>query len=184
MGSLFPDLGRRRDLIHSSQAIEDAIVQHQAIDALTDQHPAHARLRAMLRPSFGRFSGIVADVLLDHELAANWNDYRAEAFARFREQVYRQLADESWRVSGSVARTMERMREGDWLGAYQTTSGIERILGMMSQKISHRLKRSIDLRPASAWIVGHRSELTDCFGPLWAMLLANAAPGVCGHDRG
>ena len=51
------------------------ILLHRAIDSSTDRHPLVRECIELIRPGYGRYSGIVADVFFDHFLAANWNDY-------------------------------------------------------------------------------------------------------------
>lgn len=57
--------------------IRDGILLHRKIDYYTDTHPVVLDTVAMLRPEFGRYSAIIADVFFDHLLASDFR-YHAE----------------------------------------------------------------------------------------------------------
>ena len=64
------------------------ILLHRRIDSFTDQH-AHVReCIRLLRPGYGKYAGIVADVFFDHFLAANWNDYSPDSLRHFTKNAH------------------------------------------------------------------------------------------------
>lgn len=170
-----PDLGRPHDLLSATVRINQAMGQHRQVDVLTDGHAAHLRLRAALRPVVGRFSGVVADVLLDHELAAHWSSYHTEPADHFRREAYRDLQAESWRVTPQVRSTLHRLADDDWLGLYATPDGIASILAMMSDRLSARFNRQVDMTAGADWLRDHPRELRACFIPLWSELVRRLA---------
>ncbi len=59
------------------------IILHREIDSFTDSHPAVHNSIERLRPAYGRYAGVSVDILYDHFLAKNWNDYSPENLENF-----------------------------------------------------------------------------------------------------
>ena len=55
--------------------IREGILLHRKIDSYTDSHPLVLDTVGFLRPGFGRYSGIIADVFFDHLLASDFPRY-------------------------------------------------------------------------------------------------------------
>ncbi len=64
------------------------ILLHRRIDSFTDQHSDVKECIKLLRPGYGRYSGIIADVFFDHFLAANWNDYSVHTLRNFAKNAH------------------------------------------------------------------------------------------------
>jgi len=56
-------------------AIRDGIILHRKIDSFTDSHDTVKETIVLLRPTFGRYSGIIADMYFDYFLAVNFRTY-------------------------------------------------------------------------------------------------------------
>jgi acyl carrier protein phosphodiesterase len=65
------------------------IRMHRSIDAFTDQHPDVKECLKLLRPGYGRYSGIVSDIFFDHFLAANWHEYSVYSLQQFSRQSHK-----------------------------------------------------------------------------------------------
>jgi len=61
---------------------------HRGIDTFTDQHPDVKIFNQILYPGYGRYSGIVTDVFMDHFLAANWPDYSIYTLRQFSKHTH------------------------------------------------------------------------------------------------
>ena len=55
--------------------IKKGILLHRKIDHFTDTHPVFQETVELLRPSFGRYSGIMADMYYDYLLASEFDNY-------------------------------------------------------------------------------------------------------------
>lgn len=64
------------------------ILLHRHIDSFTDQHEAVKECIRLLRPGYGKYAGIVADVFFDHFLAHNWNDYSVYPLRSFAKNAH------------------------------------------------------------------------------------------------
>lgn len=65
--------GRRYEKYPSS--FKKGILLHREIDHFTDNHPIFRETLDLLRPTFGRYSGIMADMYYDYLLASDFERY-------------------------------------------------------------------------------------------------------------
>ena len=70
------------------QQVAFGILLHRRIDSFTDQHPAVRQCIQLLRPGYGKYAGIVADVFFDHFLAFNWPDYSLDSLRQFTKNAH------------------------------------------------------------------------------------------------
>lgn len=64
------------------------IILHRRIDSFTDQHADVKACINLLRPGYGRYAGIIADVFFDHFLASNWSDYSPYSLRNFAKNAH------------------------------------------------------------------------------------------------
>ena len=58
--------------------IRKGIILHRKIDSFTDSHLVVKETVMLLRPAFGRYSGIIADMYFDYFLAINFSTYSSQ----------------------------------------------------------------------------------------------------------
>jgi len=64
------------------------IILHRRIDSFTDQHSTVRECIQLLRPGYGKYAGIVADIFFDHFLASNWKDYSMDSLHHFTKNAH------------------------------------------------------------------------------------------------
>ena len=64
------------------------IILHRRIDSFTDQHTIVRECIQLLRPGYGKYAGIVADIFFDHFLASNWKDYSMDSLHHFTKNAH------------------------------------------------------------------------------------------------
>ena len=114
------------------------IKMHRAIDNFMDSHPVVKESKTRIRPSQGKFSGVVLDVFYDYLLCKNWNRYIDQEFGDFIEDIYSQLRQQKDLMPRFSQLIIEKMVEGDWLGSYQNIAGIERALTGLSKRTPYK----------------------------------------------
>lgn len=114
------------------------IKMHRAIDNFMDSHPVVKESKTRIRPSQGKFSGVVLDVFYDYLLCKNWNRYIDQEFGDFIEDIYSQLRQQKDLMPRFSQLIIEKMVEGDWLGNYQKIAGIERALTGLSRRTPYK----------------------------------------------
>lgn len=69
-------------------AIRKGILLHRAIDDYTDHHPAFIECVRRLKPCFGRYSSILADIYFDYLLASRFQEFSEVPLKRFTRNFY------------------------------------------------------------------------------------------------
>lgn len=75
VGNFIGDFVKGRGYEEYPTGIKKGILLHREIDHFTDKHPVFQETLELLRPSFGRYSGIMADMYYDYLLASGFERY-------------------------------------------------------------------------------------------------------------
>jgi acyl carrier protein phosphodiesterase len=116
------------------EQIRNGIILHRKIDSYTDSHEVVRETVAFLRPAFGRYSAIIADMYFDYFLALDFQLYSPEKSLRsftLRFYVsalirYRYLPE---RVKGFIFHFVFTNR----LSMYATPNGLKESLEIMAR---------------------------------------------------
>lgn len=88
LGNFIGDFVKGNKFRNYPEMVAFGIQLHRNIDAFTDSHPDVRKCIDMLKPAYGRHSGIVADVFFDHFLASNWNQYSQFTLREFAKHAH------------------------------------------------------------------------------------------------
>ena len=88
IGNFIADSIRGKETNNYPESIRRGIVLHRQIDHFTDTHPVVKRTVQRLRKSSEKYAPVVSDVIYDHFLAANWNQYSSIPLKQFANQSY------------------------------------------------------------------------------------------------
>ena len=75
VGQLCGDFVRGSDLSAYPPLVQVGIRCHRAVDTFTDQHAETLAARNLFQAPHRRFAGIAVDVIYDHFLASDWDQY-------------------------------------------------------------------------------------------------------------
>jgi acyl carrier protein phosphodiesterase len=138
LGNLLGDFvkGRVERFAHRglTERLRLGIQMHRTIDGFSDRHPAVRRSKRILTPEYGKLSGVIVDVFYDHVLARRWTEHHPEALSAFTQDVYRTLRGNRHRIPAAVHPLIDAMSQDDWLRAYASQRGIERVLRGMAAR--------------------------------------------------
>lgn len=126
----------------------EGIILHRRIDRLTDDHPIFLQCKKWLHDDRRKFAGIVIDIFFDHFLAKHWQRFGEGELTDFIESLYTLLERRKDWLTPELREIVPRMKGEDWLGAYQSISG----LGLTFRRMSHR-------RDFLAPIIGSEKDL-------------------------
>ena len=118
--------------------VQKGIILHRAIDTFTDAHPIFRQSTKKLHQKYHHYAGVIVDVLYDHFLAKNWNDYSDEKLEVFVARFYQSLHDNHTILSVRAKEIMPYMIKHNWLLSYQTVDGITRILTQMDGRTKNQ----------------------------------------------
>ena len=151
---------------HLNQRIKTGIRQHRLIDTYTDQHPTVKKVKGIFHQDFGRYDGIVVDVIFDHFLIKNWKTFTSEEFQPFRKRIHESLAKFEHLMPNTLLKLVHSMREHDWLANYEYDYGLERAFQSLNRKVT--ITR--DLKLAIPLMHEHFEEINHHFIPFFHSL--------------
>lgn len=133
VGNFIGDFVKGSRYLDYPSGIKSGILLHRKIDSYTDAHPVVKETINLLRPTFGRYSGIIADMYFDYFLAKEFayfskgKSLNSFAFNFYVSAIwyYRWLPE---RVQGFIFHFIGTNR----LKQYKTYQGLEASLTIMS----------------------------------------------------
>src|SRR5215470_5385743 len=129
VGNLVSDFVKGKKKFDYAEAIQKGITLHRAIDTFTDSHEATKLAKEVFRPCYRLYSGAFVDVVYDHFLATDPNEFNEESLLEFSENVYRILDRHMSDLPERFARMFPYMKSQNWLFNYRTRWGTESSFG-------------------------------------------------------
>ncbi len=112
--------------------IKKGILMHRRIDTFTDAHTKFREAKVLFRSEFGLYSGIVIDLLYDHYLAKNWNEYSDLTLRNFTKRSHAVLLQNFMHLPGRVQSFLPFLIQQRRLESYASVNGIVHTLKIMS----------------------------------------------------
>lgn len=146
IGNFIGDFVKGNQYENYPPAIREGIILHREIDYFTDTHPAFIEVVHMLRPTFKRYSGIIADMYFDYLLASDFEAFHPKkSLKRFSYEFnltalwyYRQLPE---RVKGFIFHFIMHNR----LYQYASYEGLYNSLTIMSKYKTNAIKPTLSI---------------------------------------
>jgi acyl carrier protein phosphodiesterase len=126
VGNMISDFVKGRKKFDFPEDIQKGIALHRAIDNFTDTHETTRQAKEIFRPYYRLYSGAFVDVVYDHFLATDENEFRGQALFGFSQQVYADLDRHAIWLPEKFARMFPYMRSQNWLYNYQEPIWIAR----------------------------------------------------------
>lgn len=120
--------------------IQKGILLHREIDTFTDAHPIVRQSTKRLHKNYGHYSGVIVDILYDHFLAKNWEDYSTTPLTVYTESFYNVLEDAFEILPLRIQKLMPFMIADNWLLNYSKMEGIQRVLDGMNRRTKYKSK--------------------------------------------
>lgn len=136
MGNLWGDLLKPKDYSDLSPKLLTGISRHKAIDQYTDQHAAVEEMMHVLRPSQGKYTPVVADVLMDYMLSKKWSLYQSASIEAFCHEVYITVHEHLDRIPERLHPRINRMMSHRWLESCKDKDRMQHTLQMLSRRAS------------------------------------------------
>ncbi|MCF6167576.1 ACP phosphodiesterase [Lutibacter sp.] len=114
--------------------IKAGILLHRAIDSYTDKHPIVRKSKRRLHERYNHYDGVIIDILYDHFLAKNWHNYSEIPLEVYANNVYSFLQENKDLFPTKIQNILPSMIKHNWLVAYASIEGIEKILQGMNKR--------------------------------------------------
>jgi len=99
---------------------------HREIDNFTDTHAATRNAKEVFRADYRLYAGAFMDIVYDHFLAADKNEFPDGSLLVFTEQTYDLLAPFVPLTPENFKKMFPFMRQQNWLFNYQYPDGIQK----------------------------------------------------------
>lgn len=136
IGNFIGDHVKGRQFENYQGDVRKGILLHRAIDDFTDRNPIFQEAKSYFNSDYKRYSGIVGDVVFDHLLASQWNDYSEFPLDEFAYDSYHILLDNFRLLPEKVRHFVPIMINHKRLESYATLTGLEAALRTMSDHTS------------------------------------------------
>jgi acyl carrier protein phosphodiesterase len=111
---------------------------HRWIDDYTDSHKLVAEMRNILRPASGKYAGVIADILMDHQLVKFWNLFGEISYDEYCDVQYLNLEKILPMIPELTASKVKHMIRDQWLHSFAHVSGMEFTFKLLAQRAKYR----------------------------------------------
>jgi acyl carrier protein phosphodiesterase len=145
-GNFIADSVKGKNFNKYPNDIKNGILIHRKIDVFTDRHEIVKESINILRPHYGKFSGIVVDIYYDHFLAVNWHDYHNDNLSDFAREVYLTLGKRFQHLPNRTLRILPFLIAQNWLVAYANLDDLRKVFWGMDRRTKNisGMKSAVD----------------------------------------
>ena len=137
-GNMISDYIKGKKQFDYPGPVQKGIQLHRAIDYFTDTHAATQELKSFFRPQYRLYSGAFADVVYDHFLANDGQQFATAAqLQEFATTSYQLLEGFTPIFPPAFQKTFPYMKEYDWLYNYRYRWGIEKSFGGLVHRAAY-----------------------------------------------
>ena len=165
-GNRISDYVKGKKKFEYPEEVQKGISLHRAIDTFTDEHAATKEAKEIFRPAYRLYSGAFVDVVYDHFLATDANEFSEESLLDFSKQVYNTLDDYTAHLPEKFASSFPYMKQHNWLYNYRTLWGVEKSLGGVVRRATYLTESDT----AFSLFEQHYQLLQRCYRHFWADL--------------
>lgn len=138
VGNMISDYVKGKKQFDYPLMVQKGIRLHRAIDNFTDTHAATHQLKSFFRPQYRLYSGAFADVVYDHFLANDANEFNTPVeLKQFASATYQLLEPHVELFPASFQKMFPYMKEHDWLYNYRYKWAIEKSFGGLVRRAAY-----------------------------------------------
>ena len=166
IGNFMADSVRGHHYLDYPDEIRKGILLHRYIDTFTDAHPIYRKSKHRLHEKYGHYSGVIMDIVYDHFLAKNWNNYSDEKLEDYADKFYKLLQDNYDILTEKTKGMLPYMIARNWLVSYASLAGLEMILFQMDYRTKHRANMQESIVEVQEFYTEFEEEFTLFFEEL------------------
>jgi acyl carrier protein phosphodiesterase len=171
VGNLISDFVKGKKKYDYPAGIQKGIELHRTIDTYTDEHPVTKQAKEILRPAYRLYSGAFVDVLYDHFLATDVNEFTKDSLFDFSQQVYASIDRQIQWLPERFAKMFPYMKTQNWLFNYHTMWGT----GKSLEGVVRRSKYLTESETAYHLFEQHYQLFSHCYRQFWKDMLPFAS---------
>jgi acyl carrier protein phosphodiesterase len=159
-GNMISDFVKGKKKFEFSLTIQQGIALHRTIDQFTDFHPATQEAKSYFKKDYRLYSGAFVDVVYDHFLANDKNEFLNEMeLAFFCQSTYINLQKNEAGLPEKFLQMLPYMKEQNWLFHYSSREGIEKSFGGLAKRAVYLSESAI----AFSIFNEYYHELENCY---------------------
>jgi len=159
VGNLISDFVKGRKKFDYSPGIQKGIALHRGIDHFTDTHEVTREAKEIFRPHYRLYAGAFTDVVYDHFLATDKNEFSAESLLQFSLTVYETVTPFVPLLPEKFRQMFPYMKQQNWLNNYQYNQAIGRSLAGVVRRSAYLTESAT----AFQLFEMHYGHLQDCY---------------------
>ena len=163
VGNMISDYVKGKRKYDYPELIQQGIAVHREIDRFTDTHQATKEAKEVFRPAYRLYAGALMDVIYDHFLALDENEFTDESLKAFTIDAYAMLDQFTDHFPEKFRQMYPYMKSQNWLYNYRTVWGTERSFAGLVRRSSY-LEES---DTASKLFHLHYQPLQACYRHFW-----------------
>jgi acyl carrier protein phosphodiesterase len=162
VGNMIGDFVKGKSHLLYAEGIQKGIVLHRRIDAFTDAHEAVQLAKLPFREDYRLYSAPIIDILFDHFLANDEDEFPVGGLQQFAAATYDCLEAYSTQLPLRFLRVFAYMKAEDWLYHYRNREMMARSL----YGLARRAMYMADSNRAFQLFIEHYDYLQDCYKKL------------------
>jgi acyl carrier protein phosphodiesterase len=155
VGNFIGDFVKGSNGKYYPKTIRKGIALHRKIDHYTDHHKVVRETLDMMRPEFGRYSGIILDMYFDYFLATNFATYSNKSLNVFATRFYIAVVVNYRHLPLRVKRFIFHLVFSNRLKKYASLKGLQQSLEIMGTYKSKAIKPEKSI----AYLIENHMEL-------------------------
>lgn len=180
LGNLLADFLKGRTWPEMSDGLAGGLRLHQQIDAFTDAHPSWRNSCARLGDK-GFLRGVVVDVVYDHLLTCNWDNFTSQSLRGLLDEFYVEALTLRRDLPEDAAYFVERLVHSDRLGRYGTLELVDGALARIDGRLSERIRQRETTRQYASQIAEAYDGLEADFLAFYPELMAHVEMRLKSH---
>lgn len=147
VGNFIADSVTANNFSNLSVNVVKGIKLHRKIDTFTDTHLIYLKSKHRFSNEFGKYSGVLMDMIYDHFLAKNFSKYSTVPLQLYSSNIYDTLNNYLEIFPDHAKQFYGYMVKHNVLYNYSTIEGLTEVLTHLNHRIKHRyqLQNSIQL---------------------------------------
>ena len=149
VGNFLADFIKPKDYLLLPSDFAKGLKLHRFIDEFTDNHECVKKISSLFRAKHGKYSSVIADVIMDYFLYLNWELYSSVNFSDFSASTYEVLSRNIEIFPSSCKPLIQRMIDQNFLEQYQSYDGLDFVFTKLSDRANFENKLTevtIDLK--------------------------------------
>jgi|JI10StandDraft_1071094.scaffolds.fasta_scaffold62583_2 acyl carrier protein phosphodiesterase len=145
-GNFIGDAVKGNKYVHFPKPIQEGIILHRKIDSFTDHHPIYKETKQLFRPIFGHYKGVILDVINDHFLSLQWEQYHPYPLNNYLLDFEKTFQTYAHHLTPEAKHFYEMFISRKFMHQYDTFDGLGLTLLGMERRIGYKapLSQSID----------------------------------------